>query len=176
MAWASTQEEALYKVGQHMGILPMEKKKELSDLYRRLIFPDLGWSWQETMWTTRGAITIVTMWDDDHLLRNIRLAMIKEQMLMGPKRYCVLMNWMPDLESRMLLLMNYLPHQKMFLHPNFELIRGPFLRSPWLEIARGMAARGLKKGNQVLNDVYYDQQCEIARHTNTFRPFARITF
>ena len=39
MAWASKEEEAMEIVGKHMGVMRLEKKKELSKIYSKLIFP-----------------------------------------------------------------------------------------------------------------------------------------
>ena len=36
--WTSKEEEAMYLVHLHMGIIKDDKKKELSELYSRLIF------------------------------------------------------------------------------------------------------------------------------------------
>ena len=39
MAGASKEEEAMDIVGKHMGVMRLEKKKELSEIYSKLIFP-----------------------------------------------------------------------------------------------------------------------------------------
>ena len=39
MAWASKEEEAMDIFGKHMGVMRLEKKKELSEIYSKLIFP-----------------------------------------------------------------------------------------------------------------------------------------
>ena len=42
MAWASKEEEAMDIIGKHMRVMRLEKKKELSEIYSKLIFPRQG--------------------------------------------------------------------------------------------------------------------------------------
>ena len=42
MAWESHEEEAMDVVSKHMRVMRIEKKKGLSELYSRLIFPRQG--------------------------------------------------------------------------------------------------------------------------------------
>ena len=71
MAWASKEEEAMDIAGKHMGVMRLEKKKELNEIYAKLIFPRQGLNWTDVKWTTHWGVTFVTMWDKDHLLKNI---------------------------------------------------------------------------------------------------------
>ena len=52
MAWASKEEEAMDIIGKHMGVMRLEKKKELSEIYAKLIFPQQGLNWTDVKWTT----------------------------------------------------------------------------------------------------------------------------
>ena len=112
MAWESKEEEALNLIGQHMGVMEIEKKRELSDLYTRLIFPMRNSAWSNIKWTILWGVTFVTMWDKDHLLKNICFAMLQEQMNIGAKKYCIINNWMPNFDSKLLLLIKYLPSRR----------------------------------------------------------------
>ena len=38
MTWASKKEEAMDIIGKHMGVMRLEKKKDLSEIYAKLIF------------------------------------------------------------------------------------------------------------------------------------------
>ena len=38
-------------IGKHMGIMRLEKK-ELSEIYAKLIFPRQGQNWTDVKWTT----------------------------------------------------------------------------------------------------------------------------
>ena len=76
MAWASKEEEAMDIIGKHMQSINLEKKRELNELYSKLIFPQQGQNWTDVKWTTLWGVTFVTMWDEEHLLKNIQLKMI----------------------------------------------------------------------------------------------------
>ena len=61
---------------------------------------------------THWGVTYVTMWDEEHLLKNIQFAMIQEMMGIGPAKYCIVNNIMPNFEKRLMFLLNYLPKKK----------------------------------------------------------------
>ena len=42
MAWTSLEEEAMEVIGKYMRVMRLERKRELSELYARLIFPRQG--------------------------------------------------------------------------------------------------------------------------------------
>ena len=73
------------------------------------------------------------------LLNNLRVAMLKEAVGMGPQRYCIFFNRAPEFYSKLKLIMTYLPKEKMFLYPAIAKRGGPFLQEPWL--SRGDAIR-----------------------------------
>ena len=39
MAWESKEDKVMDIVGKHMGVMSLEKKKELSEIYSKHIFP-----------------------------------------------------------------------------------------------------------------------------------------
>ena len=118
MAWTTKEEEAIGIVVQHMRVMDNESKEDLCNLYTRLIFPRQNHTWDDVKWTSLWGITFVIMWSHKHLLQNLcLLAMIQEHMGIGPTKYCIVNNWMPKFESNLLLLINYLPHQKMRFFP-----------------------------------------------------------
>ena len=63
MALESKEEETMDIVGKHMRVMRLEKKKELSEIYSKLIFPQQGLNWTDVKWTTHWGVTFVTMWD-----------------------------------------------------------------------------------------------------------------
>lgn len=79
------------------------------------------------------------MWDREHLVNNIRLAMLHEMMGVGPMRYCILTNAMEDFESKLLLLMYYLPTKNMCFFPPQYSLMGPFDCSLWIEIGKAIS-------------------------------------
>ena len=138
MAWESFEEEALYTIGLHMSVMTKEQKETLSRLYFQRIFPERKntWSmepdfgWNIVKWTTIDEVTFLTMWDEEHFLSNIRFTMIQELMKTRPAKYCIINSQVPNFESKILLLTNYLPHDKMCFYPPKNDLDGPFLRSP----------------------------------------------
>ena len=85
-----------------------------------------GFGWNIVKWTTIGEVTFVTMWDEEHLLSNICFAMIPQLMKTRPAKYCIINRQVPNFESKLLLLTNYLPHEKMCFYPPKEDLGGPF--------------------------------------------------
>ena len=147
-----------------------EQKENLSRLYFQLIFlerkntwsMELCFGWDVVKWKTMGEVTFVIMWDEEHFFRNIRFAMIQELMkMMGPAKYCIINNQVPNFESKLLLLINYLPHEKMcFCSPKDEL-DGPFLRSPWRELSKAICGRTLEFQSPLIRTIVYTQQFAI---------------
>ena len=155
MAWASKEEEAMSIVRLHMGVMKYDKKQEMSNLYTRLIFPNLGNSWSNVQWTTHGGVTYVTMWDNEHLLKNIKYAMMMEMLGLGPYKYCIVSNIMPRFESKLMLLMSYLPMEKMCFYPPVFDLYYPFQRPPWREWGEMIFNRRLNLKNPLLQTIYY---------------------
>ena len=158
IAWETKEEETIEVVVQHMRVMDKDSKEELYNLYTRLIFPRQNHTWDDIKWTNFWDVTFVTMWSHKHLLQNLKLAMIQEHMGIGPSKYCIVNNWMPEFENNLLLLINYLPHQKMcFFPPQFPL-EGPFSRSPWREIGEKICERTLCLRSPIICTLYCSQQ------------------
>ena len=168
MAWTTKEEEAIGIVVQHMRVMDDGIKEDLCDLYTRLIFPRQNCTWDDIKWTNVWGITFVTTWSHEHLLWNLQLAMIQEHMGIGPMKYCIVNNWMPEFESNLLLLINYLSHQKMcFFPPRFPLA-GPFLNSPWRKIGEEICKRTLCLRSPLVRTLYYSQQFQIFLKTGIY--------
>ena len=165
MAWDSSKEEALHIIGLHMRVMTKEQKENLSRLYFQLIFPErentwsmeLGFGWNIVKWTTIGELTFVTMWDEEHFLSNIRFAMIQDVMKIGPANYCIINSQVPNFESKLLLLINYLPHEKMCFYPPKDDLDGPFLRSPWRELGKAICGHTLEFQSPLIRTIIYTQ-------------------
>ena len=128
-------------IGKHMQVMRLEKKRELSELYARLIFPRQGKDWNNVKWTTQWGVTFVAMWDEDHLIKNIKISILQEMMGLGPMKYCIIYNKMPNFFSRLLLLVNYLPQKKMCFYPPHFFFDARFDHSPWREIGEAIHSR-----------------------------------
>ena len=161
MAWESKEEQAMFIVKDHMKVMDEKKKHELSELYTKLIFPLWGNSWTDVKWTTKWGVTFVMMWDEEHLLKNIRFAMIQEMMGQGPMKYCIVHNVMPNFHQRLLLLLNYLPHKKMCLYPQQFILEEPFDSSPWREIIDKINNWCFNMKHPIMKTIYYTQQFVI---------------
>lgn len=86
-------------------------------------------------------MTCIQLFGQHYLLQNIRVAMLKEVVGLEPQRYCVVFNRTPTFYSRLKLIMNYLPQDKMFLYPAQANLGGPFLQEPWLSRSRDLCSR-----------------------------------
>ena len=170
MAWESKEEHAMLVVRDHMKVMDEKKKLELSELYTKLIFPLQGNSWTDVKWTTKWGVTFVTMWDKEHLMKNIRFAMIQEMMGLGPTKYCIVHNAMPNFHQRMLVLLNFLPHKKMCLYLQQFILDEPFNRSPWREIMDEISNRCFTLKHPIFKMIYYTQQFVIFQRTGVFGP------
>ena len=120
-----------------------------------------GFGWNIVKWTTIGEVTFVTMWDEEHLLSNISFAMIQELIKTGPAKYCIINRQVPNFESKLLLLTNYLPHEKMCFYPPKEDLGGPFLRSPWKEIDKSICGCTLEFQSPLIRTIVHTQQFAI---------------
>ena len=168
MAWASKEEEAMDIIGKHMGVMRLEKKKELSEIYAKLIFPRQGLNWMNVKWTTHWGVTFMTMWDKEHLLKNIQYAMLMEMMGLGLMKYCIVFNEMPNFFSKLLFLFLYLPHKKMcFYRPQFFL-DAPFDHSPWMEVRDAICSRRFYLKNSIFCMVYYTQQFVVFQRIGVY--------
>ena len=104
MAWANKEEDAIEIVIQHMRVMDEDSKEELCNLYTCLIFPRQNHTWDDIKWTNIWGVTFVTMWRHEHLLQNLKLAMIQEHMGIGPTKYCIVNNWMLEFENNFCFL------------------------------------------------------------------------
>ena len=69
--------------------------------------------------------------------------MVCEALGLGPRYYCIMQSAHPRFAERVFLLIQFLPHHKMYFHPNFGLpLRGPLDQSPGTrEISVAMSQR-----------------------------------
>ena len=171
MTWASKEEQVMHLVRQHMERMSPEKKRVLIEHYSTIFFPrETQNNYDDVKWTTSFGVTFVTMWDREHLMGNLRLAMIKEMIGEGPEEYYVINNWMPNFESKLLLLVHFLPHKKFRIFPPAPTLEGPFTHSPWLEIGEDIRHRSVDLKNPFLHKVYYSQQHVIFTKTGIYGP------
>ena len=105
-------------------------QRRFLESYKRTLFLELGTSVGQTAWRTYRNIMRVTLWGRDHFRNKVRLAMAAEALGLGPQFYCVMQMSNRGFFERLFLLLQFLPHQKIYLHPHFGLrLSGPFNRS-----------------------------------------------
>ena len=75
-------------------------------------------------------------------MNHLRLAIVKEDLGVGPNHYYILLFWDPNFEIKVLLLMKFLPEEKMSFHPWGTPLRGPFLHPRW-ELAANQLVNGI---------------------------------
>ena len=93
----------------------------------------------DVKWTTHWEATFVTMWEEEHLIKNIQFAMIQEMMGLGPMKYCIIVyNEMPNFFKRLLLFINYLPQRNMCFYPPQVILEAPFDHSQWREFGEAI--------------------------------------
>ena len=168
MTWASKEEEAMEISGKHMSIMRLKKKKELSEIYSKLIFPRQGQNWMDVKWTTHWGVTFVTMWDEEHLLKNIQYAMLLEMMGLGPMKYYIVFNEMPNFFSKLLLLFLYLPYRMMYFYPPQFFFNAPFDHSPWMEIEDAICSRRFYLNSSIFCTVYYTQKFVVFQRIGVY--------
>ena len=61
---------------------------------------------------------------------NLRLAMLKEAIGLGPHHYCIIHSYNLDFENLLMFTLLYLPKAKFCMYPEEETLGGPFLYSP----------------------------------------------
>ena len=139
----------------------IEKKKEISALFSRHLFPRQGQNWTDVKWTTHWGVTFVTMWYEEHLIKNIQFAMIQEMMGLGSMKYWIVYNDMPNFFKRLLLLISYLPQKKMCFYPPQVILEPPFDHSPWREFGEAIQSRCFHLKNPIFRVIYFTQQFVI---------------
>ena len=87
MVWSSPQEQALTLICEHL-LCSTDSERGRDLLYvKDFLFTPLWTGWENESWLTEEGVTAVTVFEDEHLDRNLDLALIGEKMGIGPG-YC----------------------------------------------------------------------------------------
>ena len=132
----SNQTQALHEVGQFLRSKEDARTNFEQSLHHAIFWDDL--LMREVLWKTNSSktMTCIQTYGYCYFYGNIKIAMIKEGLGIGPERYCIAFNRSPTFYSKLKLLMCYLPREKMFLYPSGARLEGPFLHEPWLSRGR----------------------------------------
>ena len=76
-------------------------------------------------------VIFVNLKNKENVLNNLKLAMLKEIVGLGPQLYCIIWSYNIDYESLLMLVLHYLPKDKFCIYLENESLRGPFLYEPW---------------------------------------------
>ena len=87
-----------------------------------------------------GDMISIQLFGEYYLLNNIRVAMLKEVVGLGPQRYCVFFHSAPNFYNKLKLIMFSLPQENMFLYPATARLEGPFLQEPWVSRGRALCS------------------------------------
>ena len=136
-----TQAQAIHEISQYLQA-DGNAREDFEDqayiaAFRNWIMAYIG-HWKINSSRTMTCIQLKEEWP---LYNNLRVAMIKEVVGLGPQRYCIVVNQDPTFYSKLKLVMAYLPHSKMFLYPAGSRLEGPFLQEPWLSRGRTLSSR-----------------------------------
>ena len=141
MAWNSKRAEAMVVAGLHLGVMPWARKIEFSERCARNIFQDPHNSKDVVQWERHWGITIAFLGPRENLIRNLEFAMIQELLDMGPPKYCLVCNNLRGFGERVLLVLNYLPKEKICLYPPTTIPRGPFEKPAWRSLGKELSER-----------------------------------
>ena len=125
MAWTSQREEVQATLCNYNAHLTPEKNAELKNTYGKAIDPFQG------EWTTMNQVIFVNLRNRENVLSNLKLAMLKEIVGLGPQYYYVIHSYNLDFEPLLMLVLHYLPKDKFFIYLEDESLRGPCLYEPW---------------------------------------------
>ena len=125
MAWISQGEEVQAALCDYIAHRTPQKKAELKNTYDKAIDPFVG------EWTNMNQVTFVNLRKRENVMSNLKLAMLKEIIGLGPQYYCVICSYNPNFESFFMLILHYLPKDKFCIYPEDESLKGPFLYKPW---------------------------------------------
>ena len=76
-------------------------------------------------------VIFVNLRNRENVLSNLKLAMLKEFVGLGPQYYYVIKSYNLDFESLLMLVLHYLPKEKFCIYPENDSFREPFLYKPW---------------------------------------------
>ena len=135
MAWTSKGEEVKGTLVAYVNQLEPKGQKNLRKLYDKAMSPSCG------EWMTMNEVTFVNLRNWENVLDNLSLAIFKEAVGLGPQCYCILQSHNADFESFLLLALHYLPREKFCIYPEDDVLVGPFVHTPWIDLGRDLCSR-----------------------------------
>lgn len=161
MAWTLAEEQALTIAHDHLWCSSIPEKFAFYDSVMTSLFPRRGWVWEQEDWCTYKGITAASAFGDEHLERNLKLAIIGEMLGIGPNQYCIIDSDIPDFEDRLRLILEHLPARKICLYPPRAALGGPFSLPPWDTIGRSICGRPSLEDNLNVTFTHLRQEQEM---------------
>ena len=81
-----------------------------------LLFPN-KFERKVKLWITKCNCTRVTTWGQQVLLKNLKIALFKERLGLGPETYCLMRNASPSFFAKVALIFTCLPPRKFCVYP-----------------------------------------------------------
>ena len=82
-------------VFEHMQQKNEETRRAFAERYKQRFFPLPQITTAQTMWRSHRNIVRVTLWGRDHFRNNVRAAMVREALGLGPQYYCIMRSGHP---------------------------------------------------------------------------------
>ena len=107
-------------------------------------------------------VIFVNLRNRENVLSNLKLAMLKEIVGLGPQYYYVICSYNLDFESFLMLILHYLTKDKFCKYLENESLRGPFLYEPWKILGQRICNRPTISLERYLS--YLEHQARLASH------------
>ena len=109
-----------------------------------LLFPN-KFERKVKLWITKCNCTRVTTWGQQVLLKNLKIALFKERLGLGPETYCRMHNASPSFSAKVALIFTCLPPRKFCVYPFGDPIRGILSNPKWIDLNRTICKKSLPK-------------------------------
>ena len=107
-------------------------------------------------------VIFVNLRNRENVLSNLKLAMLKEIVGLGPQYYCVISSHNLDFESFLMHILYYLPKDKFCIYLEDESLGGPFLYAPWKILGQRICNRSTISLEEYL--AYFEYQERLVPH------------
>lgn len=140
----SQEDHMLSIVMNHLQSTSLHVRLATVERFTHCVFPEGPFiSKRYNMWPTWGCITRIGFWGEKHVSKNVKVAMLKEKLGLGPKYYWIVRLESPRFASRIFWLMRMLPREKFCVVPGGALLGGPFKSPRWYPTAVQIQKRNI---------------------------------
>ena len=97
------------------------------------------------VWITKNGYTRVTTWGQQVLLKNLKIALFKERLGLGPISYCLIWNSSPSFSAKVALIFTCLFPSKFCVYPLGPPIQGILSSPQWIDLNHTICKKSLPK-------------------------------